>query len=170
MEASAASLASLHRFLLFAVGDFLRPAAVDRPRIGRGAVLVDHRTGPQSGPRARADRGWNFGEHVDIPNRDEFGRLAVNLDRTSDQLSELYTDLSTLNADLEKKVDDQLDRLHRTEQLRRYLAPQVADAVLEGGATVSMTSTRRNLTILFANVRGFTSLSERLEPEELIEG
>ena len=67
-------------------------------------------------------------------------------------------------------MGDQLDQLHRAEQLRRYLAPQVADAVLEGDATVSLMSTRRNLTILFANIRGFTSLSERMEPEELIDG
>jgi class 3 adenylate cyclase len=170
VEASAASLASLHRFLMFAVAIFSGLSLLIA--LGLGAALSWSIIRPVRKVDLALARiaGGNFGEHVDVPNRDEFGRLAVNVNRTSDQLSELYTDLSTLNADLEKKVDDQLDRLHRTEQLRRYLAPQVADAVLEGGATVSMTSTRRNLTILFANVRGFTSLSERLEPEELIEG
>ena len=41
--------------------------------------------------------------------------------------------------------------------------------MLSGGAPVSLESTRRNLTILFANIRGFTSMSERVEPEELID-
>jgi class 3 adenylate cyclase len=53
--------------------------------------------------------------------------------------------------------------------LRRYLAPQVADAVLSGGAPVSLTSTRRNLSILVAKIRGFSSMSEGMEPEEVID-
>ena len=170
VDASAASLASLHRFLLFAVVIFSGLSVVIA--LGLGAALSWSIIRPVRKvdlALARIAAG-NFGEHVEVPNHDEFGRLAVNVNKTSDQLSELYTDLSTLNASLEKKVDDQLDQLHRAEQLRRYLAPQVADAVLEGGAMVSLTSTRRNLTILFANIRGFTSLSERMEPEELIDG
>ncbi|HEX5951103.1 MAG TPA: adenylate/guanylate cyclase domain-containing protein, partial [Actinomycetota bacterium] len=49
-------------------------------------------------------------------------------------------------------------------------APQVADAVLNGGAPVSLTSTRRNLSILVATIRGFSSMAEGMEPEELIDG
>ena len=41
----------------------------------------------------------------------------------------------------------------QANQLRRYLAPQIADAVLSGSATVALTSTRRNLSILFANIQ-----------------
>ena len=164
MDASAASLASLHRFLLFAVVIFSGLSVAIA--LGLGAALSWSIIRPVRKVDLALARiaGGNFGEHVEVPNHDEFGRLAVNVNKTSDRLSELYTDLSTLNASLEKKVDDQLDQLHRAEQLRRYLAPQVADAVLEGGAMVSLTSTRRNLTILFANIRGFTSLSERMEP------
>ena len=170
VDASAASLASLHRFLLFAVAIFSGVSLL--VALGLGAALSWSIIRPVRKVDLALARiaGGDFGQHVEVPNRDEFGRLTVNLNRTSDQLSKLYADLSTLNVGLEKKVEEQLDQLHRAEQLRRYLAPQVADAVLEGGATVSLTSTRRNLTILFANIRGFTSLSERLEPEELIEG
>ena len=169
VDASAASLASLHRFLLIAVVVFSGASLLIA--LGLGAALSWSVIRPVRAidlALARIADG-DFGQHVDVPNRDEFGRLTVNLNSTSDQLSSLYMDLSTLNAGLEKKVDEQLDQLHRAEQLRRYLSPQVADAVLEGGATVSLTSTRRNLTILFANIRGFTSLSERMEPEEFID-
>jgi class 3 adenylate cyclase/CHASE3 domain sensor protein len=168
--ASAASLASLHRFLLFAVASFSGISLVIA--LGLGAALSWSIIRPVRKvdlALARIASG-DFDQHVEVPNRDEFGRLTVNLNRTSDQLSKLYADLSNLNVDLEKKVEAQLDQLRRAEQLRRYLAPQVADAVLEGGTTVALTSTRRNLTILFANIRGFTSMSERMEPEELIDG
>ena len=42
--------------------------------------------------------------------------------------------------------------------------------MLNGGAPVSLTSTRRNLSILVATIRGFTSMSENMEPEEVIDG
>ena len=112
----------------------------------------------------------DFSQQIDVPNRDEFGRLTTNLNRTSGQLATLYHDLEELNQNLEKTVEDQLGQIRRAEQLRRYLAPQVADAVLSGGAPVSLTSTRRNLSILVANIRGFTSMSESMEPEEVIDG
>jgi class 3 adenylate cyclase len=113
--------------------------------------------------------GGDFDEQIEVPNRDEFGRLTVNLNRTNDRLAKLYHDMTELNENLEKTVEDQLAQIRRAEQLRRYLAPQIADAVLSGGAPVSLHSTRRNLSILFANIRGFASMSERIEPEELID-
>jgi len=170
VEASAASLSSLHRFLLWAVVLFAGLSLLIA--LGLGAALSWSIIRPVRKVDLALARiaGGDFGEHVEVANRDEFGRLAVNLNSTSDQLATMYADLSELNAGLERKVEDQIDQLQRAEQLRRYVAPQVADALLRGGADVAMTSNRRNLTILFANVRGFTSLSERLEPEELIDG
>ena len=168
--ASVASLASLHRFLLFAVAGFSGISLLIALALGAALSWSIIRPVRKVDLALARIASGDFGQHVDVPNRDEFGRLTVNLNSTSDQLSKLYAELSTLNVDLEKKVEEQLGQLRRAEQLRRYLAPQVADAVLEGGATVSLTSTRRNLTILFANIRGFTSMSERMEPEELIDG
>lgn len=165
---ASTDLASLHHFLLVAVATLSGVSLLIA--LGMGAVLswslirpvrkMDHAL-------ARIARG-KFDERVEVPNRDEFGRLTANLNRTSDRLAELYHDLTQLNENLERTVEDQLAQIRRAEQLRRYLAPQVADAVLSGGAPVSLESTRRNLTILFANIRGFTSMSERVEPEELI--
>ncbi len=80
----------------------------------------------------------DFDEQVEVPNRDEFGRLTANLNRTSGRLAELYNDLTQLNENLERTVEDQLAQIRRAEQLRRYLAPQIADAVLSGGAPVSL--------------------------------
>ncbi|HJQ77680.1 MAG TPA: adenylate/guanylate cyclase domain-containing protein [Acidimicrobiia bacterium] len=111
----------------------------------------------------------DFGQIVDVPNRDEFGRLTTNLNRTSTQLAKLYEDLSALNANLEKTIEEQVAQLQRTEQLRRYVSPQVADAILTGETSVAFSSMRRNLTILYSDIRGFTEMSERMEPEELVD-
>jgi class 3 adenylate cyclase/CHASE3 domain sensor protein len=169
-DAAQQELASLSRFLTTAVAVFSGVSLLIALGLGAGLSWSLIR------PVRRVDRalariaGGDFDERVEVPNRDEFGRLTTNLNRTSNHLAKMYRDLVQLNANLEKTVDEQLARLRRAEQLRRYLAPQVADAVLNGEAPVALTSTRRNLTILFANIRGFTSMSDRLEPEELIDG
>ncbi len=53
------------------------------------------------------------------------------------------------------------------QRLRRFLSPGVAEAILSGEQTFELSSTRREISILFADLRGFTTLSERMEPEEL---
>ncbi len=166
----SAQLRSLHRFLLIAVGIFSGVSLLIA--LALGAVLSWSVIRPVRKVDLALARiaGGDFGQQIQVPNRDEFGRLTSNLNQTSAQLAKLYRDLEDLNQNLEKTVEEQLGQLRRAEQLRRYLAPQVADAVLNGGAPVSLTSTRRNLTILVAHIRGFTSLSERIEPEEVIEG
>ena len=53
----------------------------------------------------------DFGQDVEVPNRDEFGRLTVNLNRTSRQLASLYEGLSELNSNLEKTIEEQVTQL-----------------------------------------------------------
>jgi class 3 adenylate cyclase/HAMP domain-containing protein len=111
----------------------------------------------------------DFDQMVDVPNRDEFGRLTVNLNRTSTRLSTLYSELNSLNQNLEKTIEEQLSQLQRTESLRRYVSPHVADAIVSEGSRLALTPTRRNLSILVSDIRGFTEMSERMEPEELVD-
>jgi class 3 adenylate cyclase len=162
-------LVSLHGLLTIVIAIFAGVSLI--VALGLGAILswsVIRPVRKMDRALARIADG-DFEERVDVPNRDEFGRLTVNLNRTSTRLATLYSDLTTLNENLEKTIEEQLTQLRRAEQLRRYLAPQVADAVLDGGGSVELASTRRNLSILFADIRGFTSMAERMEPEDLIE-
>ena len=111
----------------------------------------------------------DFTQRVYVPNRDEFGALSVNLNKTTEQLGNLYTELQGLNENLQTRVDAQVKELERTTRMQRYLSPQLAESILSGETDVELISQRQNLTILFSDIRGFTSMSERMEPEELVD-
>ena len=111
----------------------------------------------------------DFSQRVEVPNKDEFGTLSMNLNHASVRLASLYDELQSLNQNLQTTVDGQVQQLERANRLKRYLSPQVADSILAGQTEVSLMSKRRNLTIFFSDIRGFTPLSERLEPEELVD-
>lgn len=109
----------------------------------------------------------DFTHRINVPNRDEFGALTRNINATSEQLSHLYGELQSLNDNLQIRVGEQVEELERAIRLKRYLSPQLADSILEGAEDVNLSSRRRNLTIFFSDIRGFTALSERVEPEDI---
>jgi class 3 adenylate cyclase len=108
----------------------------------------------------------DFTTRIEVQNRDEFGKLSENVNRASEQLEVLYGRLETVNRDLQATVDDQVAMLERTSNLRRYLSPQVAESIITGGAELGATR-RDELSIAFVDIRGFTSLSEQSEPEDV---
>jgi class 3 adenylate cyclase len=76
--------------------------------------------------------------------------------------------LDELNRQLEARVRSQVDEIERTRRLSNYLAPQVVRAITSGGSTFAMANARKQLTMLFADIRGFTAFSDAAEPEEVI--
>ncbi len=110
-----------------------------------------------------------FDARVDVPNRDEFGHLTSNLNRTTEQLATVYGDLEALNADLQTAVDVKVGELERATRLKRYLSPQLAESILSGERDVTLRPKRKFLTTFFSDVRGFTAAAERMEPEELVD-
>jgi class 3 adenylate cyclase len=75
--------------------------------------------------------------------------------------------LVTLNHDLERRVKEQVTALERAGRLRRYMAPQLVDELLAADEDPVAQRDRRPVTVLFADLRGFTPLVERLEPDVL---
>jgi class 3 adenylate cyclase len=63
-----------------------------------------------------------------------------------------------------------VERLHRRvdELLHRYLAPQVADSLIADPARAELGGEEVEVTVLFADLTGFTSYSERVRPDEAV--
>ncbi len=67
-------------------------------------------------------------------------------------------------------ISELLERRRITGVFSRYVAPQVVDKLLEGGEkALQLGGSRREITVLFVDIRGFTPLSEAAAPEEVVE-
>jgi class 3 adenylate cyclase len=95
--------------------------------------------------------------------------IAVENVRQFKALQVRTEEVQRLNSDLESRVATQVDELERLGRLRRFLSPQVADAVVSSGNDKLLSSHRALIATLFGDMRGFTTFCESTEPEEAIE-
>jgi len=95
-------------------------------------------------------------------------RSVLRLKALHDQVMGQAAELSQWNRTLEQRVADQLQELERASRLKRFLAPQVADLISSGDERV-LDGHRRDVTVVFCDLRGFTAFSETAEPEEVIQ-
>lgn len=84
------------------------------------------------------------------------------------QLREQTEQLSSWNRLLEQRVAEQLSEIQRVGRLRRFLAPQVAQLIASSeDSELLLASHRREVTVVFCDLRGFTAFTEASEPEEV---
>src|SRR3954469_6353195 len=87
----------------------------------------------------------------------------------AEQLKEQTKQLSSWNRLLEQRVAEQLTEIERIGRLQRFLAPQVAHVIASSDAPESLlASHRREITVLFCDLRNFTAFTENSEPEEVM--
>ncbi|TMJ47214.1 MAG: response regulator [Alphaproteobacteria bacterium] len=84
-----------------------------------------------------------------------------------DQVQAQAAQLADWNRSLEQRVTEQLGEIERVGRLRRYLAPQIAELVLASGDDHVLETRRREITVAFCDLRGFTAFAETAEPEEV---
>ena len=83
------------------------------------------------------------------------------------QLQEQTEQLKNWNRSLEERVEKQLGEIERIRKLERFLAPQVAQLIASSdGHDALLDSHRREVTVVFCDLRGFTAFTETTEPEE----
>ncbi len=80
----------------------------------------------------------------------------------------LWDQVAELNRTLEGRVREQVAQLERLGRLRRFFSPQLAEAIVSGGADDPLRSHRREITVVFLDLRGFTAFAETAEPEEIM--
>jgi adenylate cyclase len=76
--------------------------------------------------------------------------------------------LAEWNHTLEQRVSEQVGQLERLGRLKRFFAPQIAELILAGAADDPLKSHRRELTVVFGDLRGFTAFAETADPEEVM--
>src|SRR6478672_5751530 len=87
--------------------------------------------------------------------------------RQADKLQEQTDQLKDWNRSLEERVETQLGEIERIRRLERFLAPQVAQLIASSdGHEGLLDSHRREVTVVFCDLRGFTAFTESTEPEE----
>jgi len=77
-------------------------------------------------------------------------------------------ELAEWNTMLEARVAQQVAELERVGRLKRFFSPQLAELILRGGADDPLRSHRREVTVVFLDLRGFTAFAETSEPEEIM--
>jgi adenylate cyclase len=77
-------------------------------------------------------------------------------------------ELAEWNRTLEQRVAEQVDEISRMDRLRRFLSPQIAKLVVSSNSESFLESHRREITVVFCDLRGFTAFSETAEPEDVI--
>jgi len=86
----------------------------------------------------------------------------------ADRLAKQASELAAWAGRLEERVAAQLAELERVGRLKRFLAPQIAEVVLSDGDGGLLRSHRREVVVLFCDLRGFTAFAETAEPEEVM--
>jgi len=92
---------------------------------------------------------------------DKVQEQAAVLEQQKDQLA-------AWNRSLEQRVAEQVAEIERVGRLRRFLAPQIVDLVAADGHDKLLESHRREITVVFCDLRGFTAFTETAEPEEVM--
>jgi adenylate cyclase len=95
-------------------------------------------------------------------------RSLLRIKEYHDTILAQAAELADLNRTLENRVRAQVDELERLGRLRRFLSPQLADLIVTGNEETLLDSHRREITVVFCDLRGFTAFSESAEPEEVM--
>ena len=88
--------------------------------------------------------------------------------RLHDQEARHRRELAELNQTLERRVAEQVAQLEQLGRLKRFFSPQLAELIVAGGAEDPLKTHRREVTVVFVDLRGFTAFAETAEPEEVM--
>ncbi len=88
--------------------------------------------------------------------------------RLRDQEVRHLRELAEWNRTLEQRVKEQVAQVEHLSRLKRFFSPQLAELIVSGGADDPLKTHRREITVVFLDLRGFTAFAETAEPEEVM--
>src|SRR5437899_11026076 len=95
-------------------------------------------------------------------------RSMLRIKDLHDRGQSLAAQLADWNKTLEQRVQEQVAQVERLGRLKRFFSPQLAELIVDGAAEDPLKSHRREITIVFLDLRGFTAFAETSEPEEVM--
>ena len=95
-------------------------------------------------------------------------RSLVRVKQLYDTVEHQAAQLAEWNRTLEARVGEQVAQLERLGRLKRFFSPQLAELIVAGDAEDPLKSHRREVTVVFLDLRGFTAFAETAEPEEVM--
>ena len=95
-------------------------------------------------------------------------RSLLRIKSLHDQVQRQRAELADWNRTLEQRVADGVQQLDRLSRLKRFFSPALADAILSGGADDPLRSHRREIVVVFLDLRGYTAFTETADPEEVM--
>ncbi len=155
---------------------FNRRTRIAAPVILAAACVDCHNTHPES-PR----HGWKEGDvrgiqaiTVEQPiaaNFFSFKFLLIYL-LSAGSAGVAFVVLQSRQARAMRRMNDELETANSflasiSMKIAKYLSPQIYKSIFSGEKDVAISTERKKLTIFFSDIQNFTSMSERLQPEEL---
>ena len=95
-------------------------------------------------------------------------RSMLRIKALQDEIQKQKGELADWNQTLQQRVAEQVEEISRIGRLRRFLSPQIADLIVSEGGEARLESHRAEVTVLFADLRGFTGFSERSNPSTVM--
>ena len=95
--------------------------------------------------------------------------IAIENARLLGELRQRTDEVAELNRGLEARIAEQVDELGRVGRLKRFLAPQLAELIVSQGDEKILESHRREIVVVFCDLRGYTAFTETAEPEEVLD-
>jgi GAF domain-containing protein len=95
--------------------------------------------------------------------------IAMENARLLGELRGRTEEIAGWNRELEARVTEQVEELGRVGRLKRFLAPQLAELIVSQGDEKILESHRREIVVVFCDLRGYTAFTETAEPEEVLD-
>ena len=92
----------------------------------------------------------------------------LRIKQLHDTVEALAAERAEWNKKLEARVEEQVQQLERLDRLKRFFSPHLAELIVAGGADDPLKTHRREITVVFLDLRGFTAFAETSEPEEVM--